>query len=90
MLEVVLTPIICFGGQFLEEGGVDEAGVVVDELEDEELEAVADLVLGLRPRLLHVRQERRHPAFFLMVDQVHMKVLGCTESTKKKKEKTSK
>ena len=39
----------------LEEGGVHEAGVVVDELKEEHLEGVAVLVVGLGPRVLPVR-----------------------------------
>ena len=38
----------------LEESRVDEAAVVVDELEEEHLEGVAVLVVGLRPRVLPV------------------------------------
>lgn len=44
----------------LEECDVDERGVVVDELEAEELHGVAVLEVGPRPRLLHVGQPQRH------------------------------
>ena len=46
---------------FLEKCRVYEAGVVVDELEHKQLEAIAHLVLGLGPRLLQVGQEGGHP-----------------------------
>lgn len=39
----------------LEEGGVCEAGVVVDKLEHEQLEAVAPLVLSRRPTYMPFR-----------------------------------
>ena len=39
----------------LEEGRVDEAAVIVDELKEEHLEGVAVLVVGLGPRVLPVR-----------------------------------
>ena len=44
----------------LEECDVDERGVVVDELEAEELHGVAVLEVGPRPRLLHVGQPQRN------------------------------
>ena len=44
---------------YLEECDVDERGVVVDELEAEELHGVAVLEVGPRPRLLHVGQPQR-------------------------------
>ena len=41
----------------LQEGGVGQTRVVVDELEHEELETVALLIFGLCARLLQVCQE---------------------------------
>ena len=41
----------------LQEGGVGQTRVVVDELEHEELETVALLIFGLCARLLQICQE---------------------------------
>lgn len=60
VMTLALLRIVGYAGEAaLDERNVEQRRVVVDELEEEHLQRVAVVVLGLRPMALHVRQLQR-------------------------------